>query len=162
MADDNRFAGISEQLGEGSDDEDAETSDSDALTSESEDVAEGEVGDAAEEKTGDAAEEEAEVEKNTDGAEESNEVEKSAETEETDEGGPAFDFGTTAQTSIYPRTETARDTLDDVEFEVEGVLRREHDVRDLAGRELHDAMIRLAAERPEEVADLVVQLRDDE
>ncbi len=154
MADDNRFAGISEQLGEGSDDEDVETPDSDASASESGDVAEGEAGD--------VAEEEAEVEKNTDETKESNEAEKSAETEASDEGGPAFDFETTAQTSIYPRAETARDTLDDVEFEVEGVLRREHDVRDLAGRELHDAMIRLAAERPEEVADLVVQLRDDE
>jgi hypothetical protein len=142
MADDNRFAGISEQLGEGSDDEDA--------TEDSTEDSEVGASDSAETPDSDATASEPDVEEDVD------------ESGESDEGGPAFSFETTAQTSIYPRTETARDTLDDVEFEVEGVLRRNHDVRDLAGRELHDAMIRLAAERPEEVADLVVQLRDDE
>ncbi len=81
------------------------------------------------------------------------------EEEHEQEGGPAFSFEETEQMSIYPRTETAEETLDDVEFEVESVLRREHEIRDLAGRELHDAMIRLANEHPEEIAELIEQER---
>lgn len=131
MADDNRFAGIGDQLEEDADDnESVETTDS---TSES---------------PSDSSQ--------TDATEEQEE-----QKEKEEEGGPAFSFEMTAQTSIYPRSETADDTLDDVEFEVEGILRRDHDIRDLAGRELHDAMIRLAADHPDEVAELIVELRDD-
>lgn len=126
MADDNRFAGIGDQLEEDADDDGSvETTDS---TSES---------------PSDSSQ--------TDVTEEQGE----------EEGGPAFSFEVTTQTSIYPRSETADDTLDDVEFEVEGILRQDHDIRDLAGRELHDAMIRLAADHPDEVAELIVELRDD-
>lgn len=80
--------------------------------------------------------------------------------EQGSEGGPAFSFEESHQMSIYPRQETAEETLDDVEFEVESVLRQEFEIRDLAGRELHDAMIRLAAEHPEDVAELIEKARD--
>lgn len=122
MADDNRFAGIGDQLEEDADDD--------------------EGGETASSMSGSSAE-------------------NLEATEGQEEGGPAFSFEATAQTSIYPRSETAGDTLDDVEFEVEGILRQDHDIRDLAGRELHDAMIRLAADHPDKVAELIVQLRDD-
>ncbi|POG56277.1 hypothetical protein [Haloferax marisrubri] len=76
------------------------------------------------------------------------------------EGGPAFEFEATTAKSIYVRTETL-DRLDDAEFEVESFLRREHDVRDLTGREFHDALVRVAAEYPEEIADAVLETRDE-
>mgnify|MGYP000376683344 CR=1 FL=1 len=82
------------------------------------------------------------------------------DTEEEPEGGPSFSFEESEQVSIYPRTETAEETLDDVEFEVETVLRKEFGIRDLAGRELHDAMIQLAAEQPEDVAELIEAARN--
>ncbi|MFC7127918.1 hypothetical protein [Haloferax chudinovii] len=75
-------------------------------------------------------------------------------------GGPAFEFEATTAKSIYVRTATL-DRLDDAEFEVESLLRRKHDVRDLTGREFHDALVRVAAEYPEEIADAVLEARDE-
>ncbi|WP_058826436.1 hypothetical protein [Haloferax sp. Q22] len=84
------------------------------------------------------------------------------ETEQTTEaaGGPAFEFEATTAKSIYVRTATL-DRLDDAEFEVESHLRREHDVRDLTGREFHDALVRVAAEYPEKIADAVLETREE-
>jgi len=81
------------------------------------------------------------------------------EDEEESEGGPAFSFEESEQISIYPRTETAEETLDDVGFAVESVLREQYGIRDMKGRELHDAIIRLAEERPERIAELIEQER---
>ncbi|SFL66401.1 hypothetical protein SAMN04487950_4539 [Halogranum rubrum] len=76
------------------------------------------------------------------------------------DGGPAFTFEATRAKSIYVRPETL-DLLEDVEFEVESILRREHDVRDLTGREFHDALVRAVATDPEAVAKLILDARDD-
>ncbi|ADQ69390.1 hypothetical protein [Halogeometricum borinquense] len=73
--------------------------------------------------------------------------------------GPAFEFEDTTAKSVYVRPETLS-VMDDAEFEVESVLRREHDVRDLTGREFHDALVRVAAEHPEEVAEIILSTRD--
>ncbi|WP_148414213.1 hypothetical protein [Haloferax sp. KTX1] len=91
-----------------------------------------------------------------DGAEHVDDAEQATKSE----GGPAFEFESTTAKSIYVRTETL-DRLDDAEFEVESHLRREHDVRDLTGREFHDALVRVAAEYPEEIADAVLETRDE-
>jgi len=77
--------------------------------------------------------------------------------EESD--GPAFAFDETVQKSIYVRAETL-DVLDDTEFEVEGLLRREHEIRDLTGREVDDAIIRLASRYPAELAELIADERE--
>jgi hypothetical protein len=73
--------------------------------------------------------------------------------------GPAFEFEATRAKSIYVRPETL-DLLEDVEFEVESILRREHGIRDLTGREFHDALVRAIATDPETVASLVLDARD--
>lgn len=75
--------------------------------------------------------------------------------------GPAFEFEDTTAKSVYVRSETLS-VMDDAEFEVESLLRREHDVRDVTGREFHDALVRVAADHPEEVAEVIVSARDDE
>lgn len=84
------------------------------------------------------------------------------ETDETDEStsGPAFTFDDTQAKSLYVRAETLQ-LLEDAEFEVEAILRREHGIRDLTGREFHDALIRAVAANPEVVADLVVDAREE-
>lgn len=74
--------------------------------------------------------------------------------------GPAFAFEATQAKSIYVRPETL-ELLEDIEFEVESVLRREHGVRDLTGREFHDALVRAVATNPEAVAEFVLDARDD-
>jgi hypothetical protein len=74
--------------------------------------------------------------------------------------GPAFEFEATQAKSIYVRPETL-ELLEDVEFEVESILRRNHGVRDLTGREFHDALVRAIATNPEAVADLILDTRDD-
>lgn len=67
------------------------------------------------------------------------------------EGGPAFEFDVTTAKSIYVREETLA-LLEDTEFEVESVLRRKHDIRDVTGREFHDAMVRVMIEHVDEIA----------
>lgn len=89
-----------------------------------------------------------------------NETENEPPSEETD-GGPAFGFDATTAKSIYVR-QTTLDVLDDTEFEVESVLRREHDIRNVTGREFHDAMIHLSAEHVDELAERIQAARDNE
>ncbi|ELZ31767.1 hypothetical protein C474_07777 [Halogeometricum pallidum JCM 14848] len=80
---------------------------------------------------------------------------------ESEASGPAFEFEDTTAKSVYVRSETLS-VMDDAEFEVESLLRRDHDVRDVTGREFHDALVRVAADHPEEVASVIVSARDDE
>ena len=76
-------------------------------------------------------------------------------------GGPAFEFDETTAKSIYVRPETL-ETLEDTEFEVEMLLRREHGIRDVTGREFHDAAVQVLADHAEEVVDQILEERDDE
>ncbi|GAB6880588.1 hypothetical protein JCM17823_28620 [Halorubrum gandharaense] len=73
---------------------------------------------------------------------------------------PAFAFEQTGAKSLYLRSSTV-DVLDDTEFEVEAVLRREHDVRNLTGREFHDAAVRVLADHADEIAERVVDAREE-
>lgn len=76
------------------------------------------------------------------------------------DSGPAFEFDDTQAKSLYVRPETIQ-LLEDAEFEVEAILRRDHGIRDLTGREFHDALVRAVAANPEVVADLVVDSREE-
>jgi hypothetical protein len=89
-----------------------------------------------------------------------NETENEPTSEDAD-GGPAFGFDATTAKSIYVR-QTTLDVLDDTEFEVESVLRREHDIRNVTGREFHDTMIHLSAEYVDELAERIQAARDNE
>lgn len=87
--------------------------------------------------------------------------ERESDTATGTDDGPAFPFEATEARSLYVRPATLRG-LEDLEFEVERLLRVEHDVRDPAGREVHDAVLRVAAEHPELVARAVLAAREDD
>ena len=81
------------------------------------------------------------------------------DTSEHDEGGPAFSFDKTTAKSIYVREETL-DVLEDTELEIELLLRQKHDIRDITGREVMDAVLRVAAEEPDAVVDQIIAEHD--
>lgn len=72
---------------------------------------------------------------------------------------PAFEFGETKQGPIYPRKETWEEFEDALDFEVRRILREDR-YRGIEKRELHDATLRLAIERPDLVAEQLVGLRE--
>jgi len=80
--------------------------------------------------------------------------------EPDDESGPAFDFDNDMQQSIYIRDETWSDFEDTVDFEIKRIL-REKGTKEVTGREIHDAVLRMATEDPERVAELFLELRED-
>jgi hypothetical protein len=80
----------------------------------------------------------------TDGADEASE-ESAAATE------PAFPFDESVQAQIYPRRTTYEAFEDFLDIDVKRHL-RERDVREETGRELHEAVLRVAMEHPEEIA----------
>jgi hypothetical protein len=90
------------------------------------------------------------------------EPEPESDEEATDEGaGPAFEFDETSAKSIYVRPATL-ERLEDAEFEVESLLRREHGIRDVTGREFHDAAVNVLAEHADEIVDRILEERESE
>lgn len=83
-----------------------------------------------------------------------------AATEQSDPDDPAFAFEQTIQRSMYIR-EPTETVLEDLEFEVESLLRTEHEMRNLTGREFMDALIHTAAESPDNIADLIAERREE-
>lgn len=81
------------------------------------------------------------------------------EGDDESDGGPAFEFDATTAKSIYVRPETL-ETLEDAEFEVEMLLRREHGIRDVTGREFHDAAVQVLADHADEVVERILEERD--
>ena len=77
-----------------------------------------------------------------------------------DEEGPAFSFDETTAKSIYVREGTLA-VLEDTEFEVEMRLRRDHSVRDVTGREFHDAAVHVLEDHVDEVVEAILETRDD-
>ena len=71
---------------------------------------------------------------------------------------PAFKFQDAKQRPIYPREETWED-YEDLKFEVEGKL-REQDIKNMAGREFDEAILQIAKEKPEKIAQLVLENRE--
>jgi hypothetical protein len=72
--------------------------------------------------------------------------------------GPAFPYEEVKQRPLYAREDAWNAFEDALELDVERTL-REYDVRDAAGRELHDAALRVAADHPEEIASQLLELR---
>ena len=94
------------------------------------------------------------------GAEEEPEEPADADDEESG-SGPAFEFDATTAKSIYVRPETL-EVLEDAEFEVESLLRREHGIRDVTGREFHDAAVRVLAEHADEIVERILDEREQD
>lgn len=82
--------------------------------------------------------------------------EESSETKEA----AAFPFDATEQKSVYALPETFED-LDEAEFDAQVKLRKDHDVRDVKRREFFDAVLKVAADHPEEVAETILEGRGD-
>lgn len=84
--------------------------------------------------------------------------EESSSPEERVLSTPAFEFDETSQKAIYPRSETWESFSDFLDFEVRRRLRDE-DVQDDTKRELHEAVLQVVQDHPEEVAEKFVQNR---
>lgn len=76
------------------------------------------------------------------------------------ESEPAFDFDNEMQHNIYVRDQSWQQLQDAMNFEVKRIL-AQYDLRDadLYKRELQDAMVRVAAQHPEEIARQVLEDR---
>ncbi|WP_440009473.1 hypothetical protein [Halomicrococcus sp. SG-WS-1] len=85
-------------------------------------------------------------------------TESEQETTQDPRSTPAFEFSSDLRRSIYTREQSWQSFEDGRDLEMTRVL-RDHDVRDVTSREVHDAMVRLAAENPDELARLVLDSR---
>lgn len=72
----------------------------------------------------------------------------------------AFPFDATEQKSVYALPETFED-LEEAEFDVQVKLREDYDVRDVKRREFFDAVLKVAADHPEEVAKTILEGRGE-
>lgn len=72
---------------------------------------------------------------------------------------PAFPYENTKQGPIYPRDETWGEFDDVLDLDVRRIL-REDGYRGIEKRELHEATLRLAIERPDQVAEQLEELRE--
>lgn len=104
--------------------------------------------------------EEQDAERDVDDA--SNEpAEPEPETSESSGGldEPAFPYEDVKQGPIYPRAESWTDFEDALALEITPYLHQEG-VRNAEKREIHDAMVQLAVENPEELAEKVIDARE--
>ncbi|TYL36547.1 hypothetical protein CV102_22290 [Natronococcus pandeyae] len=74
------------------------------------------------------------------------------------DSGPAFEYSTVRQRPLYARSETWDDFEKTLRTSITPSLAKE-DVVDEETREIHDAVLRLAASEPERVAKLVLEAR---
>lgn len=71
---------------------------------------------------------------------------------------PSFPFDDALQRPLYARSESWDDFEDVCDFEVKRLL-RDDGVKNVEGRELHDAALRIAADNPELLADEIRRAR---
>lgn len=74
------------------------------------------------------------------------------------ETGPAFEYSEVKQKPFYARTETVNEFENEIRTTIIPKL-AEAGVLDEENREIHDAILRLANEQPERVAELVLEER---
>ena len=65
---------------------------------------------------------------------------------------PAFSFDESVQAQIYPRKSTHEEFEDFLDIKVKRHL-RDRDIRNETGRELHEAVLKIAMQYPEEIAE---------
>ncbi|MGB9965613.1 hypothetical protein [Halobacterium sp. CBA1126] len=118
---------------------------------------------AAETADGEAEAPEPEVESVTD--EEAPSADSSSEqtttTEDDVSDQPAFEYGDVKQAPMYARPESWAALEDALDLDVVRTL-REDGVRNEEKRELHDAVLRVAADHPDEIAEAVQRARREE
>jgi len=67
---------------------------------------------------------------------------------------PAFPYDDASQEAIYPRSDTWDEFEDTLDFVVKRKL-RDAGIRDIPKREYHEALLKLAIEHPQRLAELV-------
>ncbi|MFC4553491.1 MULTISPECIES: hypothetical protein [Halorussus] len=87
------------------------------------------------------------------------EKEKSEAEEPDPREEPAFPYDSNMQHAIYGRKESMDAWEDARDLDVKRILKREHGVKNAAKREIGDAVLRIAADRPELVAQYVLEAR---
>ena len=84
--------------------------------------------------------------------------EQPSTTVEPSEAGPAFEYSEVRQKPLYARDETWTKFEKSLRTKITPQL-AEEDVVDEETREIHDAVLRLANENPERIAELVLEAR---
>lgn len=87
-----------------------------------------------------------------DEADESVEEETATSTTDTGRNEPAFSFDESVQAQIYPRRSTHEAFEDFLDMDVKRHL-RDREIRNETGRELHEAVLQVAMQYPEEIAE---------
>ncbi|GAA0268424.1 hypothetical protein [Halobacterium noricense] len=88
-------------------------------------------------------------------------TEQDATSEATTSEGPAFEYGDVKQAPMYARSEAWTALEDTLDLDVVRTL-REAGVRNEEKRELHDAVLRVAADHPDEIAEAVQEARRED
>lgn len=83
---------------------------------------------------------------------------RSANESETERSGPAFEYSEVRQRPLYARGDTWDEFEDAVGITVVPELRR-RGIRDEEKREIHDAVLTLAAEDPERLVEIIAERR---
>jgi hypothetical protein len=86
---------------------------------------------------------------------------ESTESSSPSESGPAFEYSAVRQRPLYARGETWDEFEKTFRTTIAPSL-AEADVVDEETREIHDAVLRLAAAKPEQVAELVLEARREQ
>ncbi|WP_137290361.1 hypothetical protein [Natronorubrum halophilum] len=74
------------------------------------------------------------------------------------EAGPAFEYSQVQQKPFYARTETVNEFENKIRTTIVPTL-AEAEILDEETREIHDAVLRLASEQPERIAELILEER---
>ncbi|MFC4541782.1 hypothetical protein ACFO5R_07560 [Halosolutus amylolyticus] len=160
MPDDNRFAGLSEAVGE-----DGETSPADG-EAENETGVDDEIdepgtgSDASAPETDATTDAETVLETGTGDDRDGDDGGSDSASDASDGDPTAFAFDETTKKTVYVRPGTL-DELEDARALVDAQLRTQHDVRDLTGREFYDAAFRLAAADTDGLIDEILAARDE-
>ena len=89
----------------------------------------------------------------------SSESSNSSQTSSDPVSGPSFDYSEVRQRPLYARGETWDEFEDAIGISVVPELRRQG-IRDEEKREIHDAVLTLAAEEPERLVEIITERRE--
>lgn len=166
-----RFAGLDEELAEVEDkDEEQESNTAESETTDNSGEEQDEVtvededmgSDVDSKDVDESLERESEVSKQpgVDGpGRESSQGVRSSTSGSLEDSNPGFPFSESVQAQIYPRRTTHDEFEDFIQFDVKQAL-REYGIRNDEKREIHEAILQFVMERPDAIADKVVELRE--
>jgi hypothetical protein len=108
-----------------------------------------------------AVEDQNEPDEDSETTSEAPEPEPETNDDQNDLKTPAFPYDDVKQSPIYPRAESWDELEDALALEITPHLHKQG-VRNAEKREVHDAMVQLAVENPEQLANIVLDARTAE